>query len=89
MKNKKTGSMESSIVQIGNQQGVILPNDILKRLKLKLQSLVSITIIDDNIVIKSSPRQGWAEAAKMAHMNGDDKLLNEDVFEEDLKDLAW
>ena len=81
--------MESSIVQIGDKQGIILPNDILKRLKLKLQSLVSITIIGDNIVIKSSPRQGWADAAKMAHANGEDKLLNEDVLDDDLKDLSW
>lgn len=81
-RNKKiTRIMESTIIQIGNQQGIILPNDILKKLKLKLQSLVNITIIDNNIVIKSTPRQGWAEAAKMAHLNGDDKLVNDDVFE--------
>ena len=26
------------------------------------------------------PRTGWAEAAKQAHLNGEDKLLIDDVF---------
>ena len=34
-------------------------------------------------MIKAQPRQGWAEAAKRAHENGDDKLLIPDVFEDE------
>ncbi len=30
---------------------------------------------------QKNPRVGWAEAAKQAHENGDDKLLISDVFE--------
>ena len=33
--------------------------------------------------IKAQPRQGWAEAAKRAHENGDDELLIPDVFEDE------
>ena len=33
-------------------------------------------------MIKAQPRQGWAEAAKRAHENGDDELLIPDVFED-------
>lgn len=44
----------------------------------------------DNIVIKAQPRQGWAEAAKRAHENGDDELLIPDVFEDEkFEDWTW
>ncbi len=35
--------------------------------------------------MKSSkkPREGWAAAFKQMHKNGDDKLLIEDVFEDE------
>ncbi len=40
--------------------------------------------------IKTHPRQGWAEAAKEAHKQGDDKLLIQDVFnDETFEDLIW
>ena len=36
------------------------------------------------------PRQGWAEAAKRAHENGDDELLIPDVFEDEkFEDWTW
>ncbi|KAB4875418.1 AbrB/MazE/SpoVT family DNA-binding domain-containing protein, partial [Bacteroides thetaiotaomicron] len=34
--------------------------------------------------------QGWAEAAKRAHENGDDELLIPDVFEDEkFEDWTW
>lgn len=39
---------------------------------------------------KSHSRQGWEAAAQLAHQNGDDKLLANDVFEdEDFNGLTW
>ena len=74
--------MVTNIIQIGNSKGIILPSEVLKQLRLSLKSAVSISLDGNNIVIKAQPRQGWAEAAKRAHENGDDELLIPDVFED-------
>lgn len=82
--------MVTNIIQIGNSKGVILPSELLKRLSLSLKSAVNISIDGDSIVIKAQPRQGWAEAAKCAHENGDDELLIPDVFEDEkFEDWTW
>ena len=75
--------MVTNIIQIGNSKGIILPSEILKQLRLSLKSTVSVSLDGNNIVIKAQPRQGWAEAAKRAHENGDDELLIPDVFEDE------
>jgi len=40
---------------------------------------------EDQIVIRPSlkPRQGWSEAFEAMNVNGDDKLLIQDVFEDE------
>lgn len=82
--------MITNIIQIGNSKGVILSSDLLRRLGLSLKSAVNISVEGDSIVIKAQPRQGWAEAAKRAHENGDDKLLIPDVFEDEkFEDWTW
>ena len=66
------------------------PSEILKQLRLSLKSAVSVSLDGNNIVIKAQPRQGWAEAAKRAHENGDDELLIPDVFEDEkFEDWTW
>ncbi|KAB4368127.1 hypothetical protein GAO41_30245 [Bacteroides thetaiotaomicron] len=82
--------MVTNIIQIGNSKGIILPSEVLKQLRLSLKSAVSISLDGNNIVIKAQPRQGWAEAAKRAHENGDDELLIPDVFEDEkFEDWTW
>ena len=82
--------MVTNIIQIGNSKGIILPSETLKQLRLSLKSAVSISLDGNNIVIKAQPRQGWAEAAKRAHENGDDELLIPDVFEDEkFEDWTW
>lgn len=73
--------MQSSIIKIGNSNGLILPSDMLKSLNLGLKSLVSITVQDGSIVIKPSNRNGWAQAAAACHEMKDDQLVLPDVFE--------
>lgn len=78
------------IISVGNSKGIILPSEILKQLRLSLKSTVSVSLDGNNIVIKAQPRQGWAEAAKRAHENGDDELLIPDVFEDEkFEDWTW
>ena len=79
--------MTSSIIRIGNSQGVILPADILRQMSLSLKSAISIEVADEKIVIKAAPRQGWAEAAKEMARNGDDAPLMPDIFADE--NLDW
>lgn len=82
--------MQTNIIQIGNSKGIILPTDVLCKLRLTLKSAVTITIDGDAIIIKSQPRQGWAEAARQAHNNGDDQLIAPDVFpDENMEEWQW
>jgi antitoxin MazE len=79
--------MEISIVQVGNSKGIRLNKMLLE--KYQITDKVELVLQDDCIVIKpiKKPRQGWAEAFKRMHENGDDELLIDDIFEdEDLEE---
>ncbi|MBQ8243118.1 MAG: AbrB/MazE/SpoVT family DNA-binding domain-containing protein [Bacteroidaceae bacterium] len=75
--------MQTSIIKIGNSNGIILPADLLKSLNLGFKSLVSITTDDGSIVIKPATRAGWATAASLCNANDDDQLSIPDVLNED------
>jgi len=78
--------MTANIIQIGNSRGLILPSDILRQMRLTLKSVVNIEVTNEQIVIKSIPRQGWADSAKEMAQAGDDKLLMPVVFEDENTD---
>jgi antitoxin MazE len=50
--------------------------------KYAIQDKVELILEEDCIIIKPVrvPRQGWDEAFKEMHANGDDQLLIDDVF---------
>lgn len=82
--------MQTSIIQIGNSRGVILPAEMLHRMRLRQKSLVNVTMDGDAIVIRRPPREGWAAAAQKAHDEGGDSPLIPDLFEdENLEDWQW
>lgn len=82
--------MRANIIQVGNSKGVILPSHLLKRLNLSAKDTVDITVDGNSIVIKASPRQGWAAAAAAMHSAGDDELLIPDVFpDENMDEIEW
>ena len=72
--------MQISIVQIGNSKGIRLPKAILS--KYNIQNLVELVLEEGFFLIKpvQNPRQGWDEAFKAMHADGDDELLIPDVF---------
>lgn len=80
--------MDATVINIGNSKGLIIPAEILRKLKLHARSVVSIFVHDNSIVIEPAPRQGWEEVAKKCHQNGDDSLLMPDVFDEE-EALPW
>jgi antitoxin MazE len=82
--------MKTTIIQIGNSQGVILPPELLHNSHLSLESEVNVSVEGENILIKTKPRQGWAEAFKAYALSGEDDSSLPDVFEdEDLSEWTW
>ena len=75
--------MEVSIVKIGNSKGIRLSKTILE--KYNLRDKVDLILEEGQIVIKATdtPRKGWEEAFKKMSENGDDRLLFNDVFEDE------
>lgn len=83
--------MKSTIRNIGNSKGIILPQNILKECAIEYE--VNIEVKDNTIVIsplEAQKRKGWAEAFQEMAKNGDDELIIPDVFEdEDFSDWTW
>lgn len=79
--------MEVSVIKIGNSKGIRLSKTLLD--KYKIQDTVEVILEKGQIVIKplSRPRKGWEKAFKKMAENGDDRLLINDVFDdEDLEE---
>ena len=72
--------MKTSIVKIGNSQGIRIPKPLLRQLELKGQ--VELTVKHNQLVIRPSqhPRQGWEEQFKRMAERQDDRLLDEDAI---------
>jgi antitoxin MazE len=83
--------MQSTIRNIGNSKGVILPQNFLKQ--CFIENKITIEVKNNTIVISPAEdlkRKGWAEAFKEMAKNGDDELIVPDVFEdEESNDWTW
>ena len=80
--------MELSVIAIGNSKGIRLSKTILEKYNIK--DKVELILENEHIIIKPLPsaRTGWDDAFKKMHERGDDKLLIDDLLEdEDLE--AW
>jgi antitoxin MazE len=75
--------MEVSVVKIGNSKGLRLSKEILARYNIK--DTVELILEKGYIILKptSTPRKGWDKAFAQMHKNADDRLLVEDVFEDE------
>ncbi len=78
--------MEISVIKIGNSRGFRLPKALLE--KYNIRDKVELILEKGFIVIKPvpTPRKGWEEAFKEMNEKGDDKLLLDDVFEDENTD---
>lgn len=76
--------MEIPLIKIGNSQGIRLSKTIIKKYNIK--NSLEIILEKGQIVLrpKPEPRQGWAERFKEMAKNGDDQLLIDDVFEDEI-----
>ena len=75
--------MEVSIIKIGNSKGIRLSKTLLEKYNIK--DTVDLILEKGHIIIKplSKPRKGWDNAFKEMNQNGEDRLLFNDVFEEE------
>jgi len=75
--------MEVSVVQIGNSKGIRFSKTILE--KYNIRDKVEMILEKGQIIIKplSKPRKGWEKAFMEMSENEDDKLLFDDVFDDE------
>ncbi|GAB4245680.1 MAG: AbrB/MazE/SpoVT family DNA-binding domain-containing protein [Saprospiraceae bacterium] len=79
--------MEISVIKIGNSRGIRLAKAILD--KYGIQDTVELILKEGYLILKPvrKPREGWEDAFREMHQNGEDQLLIDDLFEdEDLED---
>jgi len=75
--------MEISVIKIGNSRGIRLSKTLLERYNIR--DTVDLILEKGQIIIKplSKPRKGWDKAFMEMNANGDDKLLINDIFEDE------
>ena len=76
--------MELSVIKIGNSKGIRLSKTMIDKYNIK--DTVDVILEKEQIVIKpvSRPRTGWEDAFMKMNKNGDDKLLIDDVFDDEI-----
>ena len=75
--------MEINVINIGNSKGIRLPKAVLE------QYNISDTIeLKGKIILKpkSTPRKGWEKSFQLMNINGDDKLIIDDMFDDEILD---
>jgi len=75
--------METAIIKIGNSKGLRLSKTILEKYNIK--DKVEMILEKEQIILKpiSSPRKNWEKAFEEMRENNDDRLLFNDVFEDE------
>ncbi len=78
--------MKLPIIQIGNSKGIRLAKTILER--YQITDKVEIIFKEGYLILKPAyqPRAGWEAAFEKMHERGDDELLIDDIFEDELLD---
>jgi len=84
--------MNTTIRNIGNSKGIILPKSILTQ--CDIENEVSIEVKGHHIIITAAipapKRNGWEKAFKKMAENGDDALVMPDIFnDENTDDWTW
>lgn len=76
--------MEIPVINIGNSKGIRLPKAILEQ--YNISDTIELILEKERIILKprSVPRKGWEKIFKQMHANEDDRLLIDDVFEDEI-----
>lgn len=84
--------MRTSIVRIGNSQGIRIPKVIIEQCHLGTD--VELEVENKKLIIRSAshPRQGWEEKFQEMAVLGDDRLLDGELANQsewDEKEWQW
>lgn len=75
--------MDISVIQIGNSKGIRLSKTLIEKYNIK--DTVELVLEKGYIILKpkAAPRSGWGKAFKKMHENGDDKLIDTDILNDE------
>lgn len=75
--------MKLSVIKIGNSKGIRLSKTLID--KYNIEDTVDVILEKEQIILNpvSRPRNGWEKAFAEMNKSGDDKLLIDDVFEQE------
>jgi len=75
--------MDVSVIKVGNSRGIRLSKTILDRYNIK--DTLEVIMEKGYMILKpkTEVRKGWDDAFRQMHENGDDKLVDIDVFEDE------
>ena len=75
--------MDVAVINIGNSKGIRLSKTILN--KYNIGDTMELILEKTHIVLKpkAEPRKNWAKSFQLMHENGDDKMLIDDVFNDE------
>jgi antitoxin MazE len=75
--------METSIIKIGNSKGLRLSKTILEKYNIKEK--VELILEKGQIILRpiEKPRKDWEVEFKKMRLNNDDRLLMNDVFDDE------
>ena len=75
--------MEISVIPIGNSKGIRLTKTILE--KYNITDTLELIFEKGYMILKpkEAPRKGWEKSFKKMNENGDDKMLMQDIFEDE------
>ena len=75
--------MEIPVINIGNSKGIRLSKAILEQ--YNINDALELILERGRIILKpkQEPRKGWEKLFKKMHEIGDDKLLIDDIFDDE------
>lgn len=75
--------MELRLINIGNSKGIRLSKTILE--EYSITDMIELVFEKGYIILKpkTEPRKNWEKAFKEMNKNEDDRLLIDDVFEDE------
>jgi len=75
--------MKIPIVPIGNSKGIRFSKTLIEKYDFK--DAVELVLNDEYLIIKPviRPRKNWDLAFQEMHVTGEDKLLIDDIFEDE------
>ena len=76
-------NMDVSVISIGNSNGIRLTKTILE--KYNITDSLELILEKGYMILKpkQEPRKGWEKSFKKMHDNEEDKLVMNDIFEDE------